>query len=376
MGSAISLSAYTYGVEEIDLAVEVGSYKSERSTQTDSTMDNLSNTSVNNTAPHPLNTPGFVVFNVVMLLGVVFPVIAVNTVILVALVLESFIVNIIRLVLGSILVSCLLSALGLAMYHIAGIILYLSPVINPPTAPCTITIFLLGFGGGARLVFMATFAVVVYINVKYHETPKKKFVVASFITVFVLWIISFFGSSPLLSQEIITTRYAGSLSCNLRPTATSSHIYIGLYLVCFGLVTLSVTVTILVITVCYLKRLTVKYSNLEKTTVKFGFFLLLGNGINLLGQTAPALISASVTPQSTPPWPDGPPYPAAVFYIAYTLLNIALIPTPILVLTFFNPIRERLWQWLCCVSKMRKAKYICNNTNLKVPRIQTATAGL
>ena len=104
--------------------------------------------------------------------------------------------------------------------------------------------------------------------------------------------------------------------------------YIGLYLVCFGLVTLSVTVTILVITVCYLKRITVKYSNLEKTTVKFGFFLLLRNGINLLGQTAPALISASVTPQPTPPWPDGPPSHAAVTYISYTFLNIALIPLP------------------------------------------------
>ena len=99
-------------------------------------MDNLSNFStVTSPHDHPLNNPGFVVFNVVMLLGVVFPVFAVNTVFLMALVLEPFIVSIIRLVLGSILVSCLLSALGLAMYHIAGIILYLSPVNNPPTAP-------------------------------------------------------------------------------------------------------------------------------------------------------------------------------------------------------------------------------------------------
>ena len=334
-------------------------------------MDNLSNF----TSPYPLNNPGFVVFNVVMLLGVVFPVIAVNTVILVTLIVESFIVNIIRLVLGSILVSCLLFALRLSMYHIAGIILYLSPVNNPPTAPCTITVFLIGFGGGARLVFMATFAVLVYINVKYGETPKKKFVVASFITVVVLWILAFLGNSPLLSQEIVSTQYAGYLSCGISPMAPS-YIYFGLYYVCFGLVPLSVTVTILVITVCYTKRLTVKYGNLEKTTVKFGFFLLLGNGINLLGQIAPALISASVTPQPTPPWPDGPPSHAAVTYIPYTLLNIALIPTPILVLIFFNPIRERLWQWLCCCVPMkRKAKYT-QNSNLKVPKIQTAATGL
>ena len=343
-------------------------------------MDNLSNFS-NSTSPYPLNNPGFVAFNVVMLLGVVFPVIAVNTVILVAFVLDQFIVNVIRLVLGSILVSCHLSALGLAMYHIAGIILYLSPVNNPPTAPCTITVFLIGFGGGARLVFMATFAVIVYINVNNRdsarETPKKHFVVASFIAVVVLWILTFLGNSPLLSQEIISTWYAGYLSCGISPTAASAYIYIGLYFFFFGLVTVSVTVTILVITVCYIKRLTGKYSNLEKTTVKFGFFLLLGNGINLLGQIAPPLVSASVTPQPTSPWPDGPPSHAAVTYIPYTFLNMALIPTPILILIFFNPTRKRLWQWLCCcVPKMRKAKYIRNCNNLEVTRIQTATATL
>ena len=339
-------------------------------------MDNLSNFS-NFTSPHPLNNLGFVVFNVVMLLGVVFPVIAVNTVILVALVLDPFIVNVIRMVLGSILVSCLLSALGLAMYHIAGIILYLSPVNNPPTAPCTITVFLIGFGGGARLAFMTTFAVVVYIIVKYGETPKKPFAVASFIAVFVLWILAFLGNSPLLSQEIISTFYAGYLSCGISPTATSTYVYIRLNLVCFGLATISVTVTILVITVCYIKHLTVKDVNLEKTTIKFGFCLLLGNGINLLGQIAPPLISASVTPQPTPPWPDGPPSHAAVTYISYTLVNLALIPTPILVLIFFNPIRERLWQWLCCcVPKTRKAKYIRKINNSQVPRSKLTTAKL
>ena len=338
-------------------------------------MDNLSNFS-NFTSPYPLNTPGFVVFNVVMLLGVVFPVIAVNTVILVALVLEPLIVNVIRMVLGSILVSCLLTTLGLAMYHIAGIILYLSPVNNPPTAPCTITIFLMAFGGGTRLVFMATFAVVVYIIVKYGKTHKKHSVVASFIAVVVLWILAFLGNSPLLSQEIIVTWYAGYLSCGISPMAPASYIYFGLYFSCFGLVALSVTITILVITAC-MKRLNIQDIRLDKATVKFGFFLLIGNGINLLGQIAPPIISASVTPQRARPWPDGPPSHAAVTYISYTLLNIALIPTPILVLIFFKPIRKRAWQWLCCcVPKKRKAKCIHNSTNMKVPRIQTATAGL
>ena len=168
------------------------------------TMDNLSNTSLNYTSLHPLDSPGFVVFNVGMLLGVVLPVIAVNTVILVALILESAIVKAIRFVLGSILVSCILSALGLAMYHIAGIVLKLSPVNNPPTAPCTVTMFLIIFGGTARLVFMPTFAVIVYIIVRCGKATKKFFVIINFVVVAVLWILSFLVTSPFFHMHSST----------------------------------------------------------------------------------------------------------------------------------------------------------------------------
>ena len=93
----------------------------------------------------PLSGRGYL-----MLLAVVLPVIAANTVLLAALVLESSTVKVVRLVLGSILVSCLLAALGLAMYHISGIILNLSAADkqrNPPEVLCTITPFC--FGGAA-----------------------------------------------------------------------------------------------------------------------------------------------------------------------------------------------------------------------------------
>ena len=344
------------------------------------TMDNLSNASLNDTSPHPLNSPGFVVFNVVMLLGVVLPVIAVNTVILVALVFESAIVKAVHLVLGSILVSCILSALGLTMYHIAGIVLKLSPVNSPPTAPCTLTIFLIGFGGAARLVFMATFAVIVYIIVRYGQATKKHFVITSFVVVAVLWILALLGNSPLFSHAIIYTWYTASLSCSIIPIATYSYIYTVLYVFFFGLITLSVTITFLVITVRYIKCLTIQHIKLEIATVKFGFFLLLGNGINLLAQMVPPIIVTSIHPQPTSP--DGPPLPSVVTYTPYTLLNAALIPTPILVLVYFKPIRERLWHWLCCcmpIAKKRKeeilSKYF-HKDEVAVPGKQVVTTRL
>ena len=72
-------------------------------------LDNPNNTYVDNRSLYisPLRGPGFVVFNLVMLLAVVLPVIVANTVILLVLVLELSTVKVARLVLGSILVSCI-----------------------------------------------------------------------------------------------------------------------------------------------------------------------------------------------------------------------------------------------------------------------------
>ena len=320
-------------------------------------MDNFINASLNVTSP--LSGPSFLVFNVVMLLGVVLPVIAANTVILVALVLESSIVSVVRLVLGSILVSCLLAALGLGMYHIAGITLYLSPVNNPSDLPCTITTFLIAFGGAARLVFMAAFSVIVYIIVKFGETAKKHLVVTVLIMVAVLWALSFLGASPLLSQGVVHTRYEDSLSCGPDPINVFSYVYVGLYVLLFGVVTLTVTITFLIITICYLKQHTTTDTKVKKAIVKFGFFLLLGNAINILGLVVPPLIAAFVDP----PKDTAAATVEELIYTAYVLLNAALIPTPILVLIYFKPIQKRLWHCLCCCCRPNKGKHVYKSSN-------------
>ena len=311
-------------------------------------MDNSSNTS----HVSPLSGPGFVAFNVVMLLVVVLPVIAANTVILAALVLDSSTVKVIRLVLGSILVSYLIAALGLAMYHISGIILNLSPVNNPSKVPCSIMTFLIGFGVTARLVFMATFAIMVYL-VKSGRATKKHTFVAVLVAVVILWVLSFLGASPILSQEIVNKSYSDSVSCGLTPNRVYTDVCYGLYVLFFGVVPLSVTIIFLVITACFIKYHSFTDIETKKAMVKFGFFLLLGNGVNLLGLSVPLI--AAVLP--------APFHYKVRTYTAYTLLYCALIPTPILIPIYFKPIQKQLWRWLhCCMLKKRKATQM-NNSN-------------
>ena len=311
-------------------------------------MDNSSNTS----HVSPLSGPGFVAFNVVMLLVVVLPVIAANTVILVALVLDSSTVKVIRLVLGSILVSCLIAALGLGMYHISGIILSLSPVNNPSNVPCSIMIFLLGFGGTARLLFMATFAIMVYL-VKSDRDTKKYIFIAFLVAVVILWVLSFLGASPTLSQEIVHTYYKDSLSCSFARNGVYSYVSYGLYVLFFVVVSLSVTIVFLVIATCFIKYHSFTDIETKRAMVKFGFFLLLGNGLNLLGLSVPLTIA--VLPKHF--------HYEVRHYTAYTFLNCALITTPILYTIYFKPIQKQLWHWLhCCMPKKRKAKQM-NNSN-------------
>ena len=319
---------------------------------------------------------GFVIFNAVMLLAVVLPVIAVNTAILVALALESSIMKVIRLVLASILISCLLSALGLAMFYVAGIVLSpsVSPVINdiivdhdippdPNSTACTLTLFLVLFGGTARLVFMTIFSIVIYNTVKYGNATKKRLVVAVLVAVVVLWRITFIGTSPLFSQRVVRAQYWGSVYCFVQPTADNSmYIFLGLYLALFGVAAPSVAVLFLLIICCNKCGFT-SATPVERTMVKFGFFLLIGNGLSMIGLLVPAIV-ASTGNISVPDANAHPERLHTLMYTAFIFLNAGLIPTPIMILIFFNSIWKRLLHWLCCcMAKKRKAKCNHNNNN-------------
>ena len=325
-------------------------------------MNNSSNLSLDNATGNnsghisPLRGPGFVVFNVVMLLAVVLPVIAANTVILVALVLESSTVKVVRLVLGSILVSCLLAALGLAMYHISGIILNCSPANNTSRVPCTITAFVISFGGVAREVFTALFAVIVYI-IKSGKDAKKYTFVAVLTAVVTLWVLAFLGMSPLLLKTLFYTGYTLIYSCGLGSTGNNSYIVVGLILLFFALVPLSVTLVLLVITSCFIKYHSFTDIQAKTAMVKFGFFLLLGNGVNLLGIFVPLIIAIFINPSSVNQL-------KGLVFTAYTLVNVSLIPTPILISIYFKPIQKRLWHWLCCCMLKKRMVKLMNNRNM------------
>ena len=319
-------------------------------------MDNLSNMSTmvpdRNTSTYmsPLSGPGFVVFNMVLLVVVVLPVVVLNGMILLALLLETSTARVVRLALGSILVSCLIVALGLAMYHISGIILNLAPVDNPSSIPCTITVFLIAFGSAARLVFMATFAVTVYTVIKQSFAAKRRAGYIALVIIALLWAVSFLGSTPILSEVVTRSFYVDSLSCGPVPTSVASYIYVAFYVFVFGVVSFIMTIVFLIVTVCYIKQRT-DLGNRENALgiIKFGFFLMLGNALNIIAQILPQLLAVLIVPPSAVSVEE---YEVIAFeegiYAAYALFALSLIPTPICMLIFFSRLRQKLTSLFYC----------------------------
>ena len=197
------------------------------------------------------------VFNVILLVGVVLPVAVLNVVLLVAVILESSTAKIIRLIMGSILVSCLIVALGLVMYHISGLVLNLSPVDNLSDISCTIIVFILGFGSAGRLVFMAAFAVTAYMVVKYDKATKRRALYLSIVAVVILWGISFVGNSPVFSKVVVFNHFVDRLSCGPIPTGVATYVYASLYIITFGVVAFIMTIVFLIVTMLCVRQTTV-----------------------------------------------------------------------------------------------------------------------
>ena len=83
--------------------------------------------------------------------------------------------------------------------------------------------------------------------------------------------------------------------------------------------------------------------------MKFALFLVLGNVINFVGQTTPLLFVAFA-----PAGKDWYTLEKAFNYIEAVFIFLSLIPTPVLILIYFRPVRQRMKRMLCgvCMKKV------------------------
>ena len=273
------------------------------------------------------------------------PVIFFNVLILLALLVDRSTVGIIRLVLCNIPAACVVMAVSNLVYGIAGIALAFTDTEIPENVIqlCKATTVGVVAGGAARFLFLAVFSATVYYIVRFHMSSRtdsnRRAFIACAIVVLLLWGLAILYSLLVLFDFV--------LSDFCRFTAIGGVVSVVLYILIFGIGGFATSITFLLLTAFYIYKHTTSDANhhdpFQKALVKLGFFLLSGGFVNFIGQIVPSIVSAIVSEER-----ETLEVSLIARYTVSILIDLSLIPTPILLIIYFKPIRMRLKKWLCC----------------------------
>ena len=296
-------------------------------------------------------TVPFLLYNLLMLIGVLVPVTVGDAFVLIALGRNKKIPVQIRETLQNILLSCFIVIIALFIEHITAVVLTTTDLPEPPREFCSFIFWLLSVGRVLRFVFTATFSVVVFVMVVKGEKAvnRKGLLVASI----ALWIMIALVAGPVLSQAVVGTAYIGGAACFPMPqeetNGDANKAYIALWAVIFGAFPLLITIIMPLAIIFYINKHRVSTeanSNrlFLKAMTKLAVFLVVGNSLNFLGQAIPPVVVIAMESTSSD-----------LVYVALVFFNLSLYPTPILMLVYVDSttrgIKALLLHYCCRIFK-------------------------
>ena len=146
-------------------------------------------------------------------------------------------------------------------------------------------------------------------------------------------------NTHLLVPPITAVQYYDGVACVPRPSdadITGDHyVFTPIWVIFGGLVPLTISIVVPIVVLCYVRRNTIaEGSSYNKGIAKFALFLIAGNLINFISQTAAALITHASE--------------VSGMYVSLFAGPISLIATPIMILIFMKPVRAQVTK-MCCV---------------------------
>lgn len=333
---------------------------------------NTSNLLSNNTT---LLQAGPCVYCWCMLFMAYVPIVTLTVTVMVAVVATQAVPVTIRIVLTNILAASLATITGGVMQFLNRAILSSATNLMPSDAACRVYYWIITAGGTARLSFMATFAVVVFAIIKWSTTTvRPSFLLLS---VTAIWMFVFIFNAQLFFSQIVVNNFLYNSGC-VPHFAQYGSVYVVSFVIIFVLVPVTLTVLLPCSAIFFIRSRNDTGTMegrplLSKAMVKFTLFLLVGNTLGILGQGMPVLL-ATITRVNGNEFDDS--IDMAINYTNGILLTLSFIPTPILILVCFKPVREqfrKLRVWLhrsCYQYKREQTNYISlhyysvNNTQL------------
>jgi hypothetical protein len=311
---------------------------------------------LNNSTEDPTKHPQlFGYYSLFITLFFLVPAFVFNILLLVSIVMEKTIPAAIRFILANILAASEIVIIGIAIILLQNVILSGLTHLESSIVVCQVTYVSLASGAAARLFFMANFAVSVYVLVRRGASRLK--LVPSLVAGLLLWLFAIVPNTVLFSSDFLDITFHDSSACAPHGRNVTTPIYTFSYIAIYGCCSFIVGIVFPILTICYIKKNTISgNSQMLRGMVKFAIFLLIGNSMNFMGISIPILFATFA--------PSGEEYyilEKAFNYAEGILLMLSLIPTPVILLVFFKPIRHRLLEMVCfiCVnSKARKDKTV------------------
>ena len=321
----------------------------------------MNTSAVNGSTVKMLTGTDYIVYNSLFLGGLLIPVFVVDLgLIITILFCRVGISGIVRFLLLNILVSCVLLALGLIMHRLAGIILASSGGnMDLNMDACGFILWVIVSGSTARVVFMAVYAVTVYVIVKGKPQFLQKLPVSIALSV-VMWVVILILCALYVGLPITGIGYTVGLSCTLYSMTDVAYVFEAVMLLLLGVVPFIVSLTIPIVTICHIRKKThSKDTEFHKAIAKFAFFLVIGNFFNLLAVVFPFITFAVATSSAY--------YTMNIIsvYAPYAVLAFSLVPTPILILAYFKNVRTRVKHIItfCTKSKDRRGAHASITVN-------------
>ena len=273
------------------------------------------------------------------------PMLLFNNLLVVVTAMEKSIVGTLRILLVNIVTAGQIVTMGMIMAYTANVIIigHCCPKLRPSDFACRWMYWAIASGGAARLMYMTTFAISVYVLVRYGAKKMKIWV--AIVAVVCVWVAVLLPNTAIFSQDVVLINFHDNNTCAAHGTGYKAYIYAFGYTTVYGLLGFTVSIVCAIATVWFIRHNTTMGDiTLVKAMMKFSVFLILGNIINFVGQTTPLLL-LSFAPASK----EQHSLEKVFLYVEEIFVLLSLVTTPVLILIYFKPVRKRIKHILCSV---------------------------
>ena len=221
----------------------------------------------------------------------------------------------------------LMAIFGIAIVALTTVLIFAKLQVSPPDlGVCRFLQWGYIVSATVRLYSLAAFSVAVLLIIRWNQVPVHKgYIVTS---IFVIWSMSLILNTHIISPPIFAVQYYDGVVCfpkiiNASIIVEARYVFTSVSILFGGIVPLLVSTLAPVIVLCYIKQNTVTgEQDFNKPIARFALFLVLGNGMNFIGQTVVGLIVYSSE--------------VPAIYMAYSAGVISLMPTPIMIMAFLK----------------------------------------